>query len=82
MSITLLSKPQCVQCDATKRWLKKHSAPAIEEINIMEHPDLIEEYKSKGLMSAPVVLIRDAMGDIIDFWAGYRPDRLKAHLAA
>ena len=68
MNVIVWSKPNCVQCDATKRYLTKHEVPY--EAREMT-PDMIEEFKDKGFMSAPIV----ATGK--DMWAGFRMSKLE-----
>lgn len=71
MSITVYSKPRCVQCDATKRALKKQGI-AYAEVDMSQEPDALEHVKSLGFVQAPVVV---ADGDS---WSGFRPDKIKA----
>lgn len=70
MSITVYSKPMCVQCDATKRALNKQDL-VYEEVDLTEDPNALEFVKSLGYVQAPVVMAGD------QHWAGYRPDRIK-----
>lgn len=75
MAITVYSKPMCVQCDATKRALKKGGL-AYSEVDVTEDADALELIKGMGYMQAPVV-VTDA-----DHWSGFRPDKIKAMGAA
>ena len=70
MSITVYSKPMCVQCDATKRALNKQDL-VYEEVDLTEDPNALEFVKSLGYVQAPVVMAGD------QHWAGYRPDLIK-----
>ena len=70
MSITVYSKPMCVQCDATKRALNKQDL-VYEEVDLTEDPNALEFVKSLGYVQAPVVMAGD------QDWAGYRPDLIK-----
>lgn len=70
MSITVYSKPMCVQCDATKRALNKQDL-VYEEVDLTEDPNALEFVKSLGYVQAPVVMVGD------QHWAGYRPDLIK-----
>ena len=74
MTITLLSKPACVQCTATKRNLDSNSLEH-ETDDIYAHMDIIAEL---GYMSAPVVLVKDADGTLVVHWSGFRPDKIEA----
>lgn len=70
MSITLYSKPRCVQCDATKRALTKRGI-AFDEVDMATDLQALEYVKSLGFASAPVVVTQD------DSWCGFRPDKIK-----
>ena len=70
MSITVYSKPMCVQCDATKRALNKQDL-VYEEVDLTVDPNALEFVKSLGYVQAPVVMAGD------QHWAGYRPDLIK-----
>jgi len=74
-SITVYSKPACVQCNATYRALDKLGAP-YTVIDISEDPDARDFAMSFGHLSAPVVVVDGIDG--VDNWGGYRPDRIKA----
>lgn len=67
-------KSGCVQCTMTHRKLEGSGIPYVE-FYLEEHPEKVEEFKSRGLMSAPIVITAD------DEWAGFRPDKLDAVIA-
>ncbi|WP_277051059.1 glutaredoxin-like protein NrdH [Ruania albidiflava] len=71
MTITVFSKPACVQCDATYRALKKHGLD-YEVVDISTDAEALESVKALGYQQAPVVF---AGGD---HWSGFRPDKIKA----
>ena len=73
--ITLYSKPQCPQCDATKRWLTKNGTQHTE-LDITDNPDARDYVMALGYLSAPVVVAGT------DHWSGFRPDRLDKLSAA
>ena len=75
MSVTVFSKPMCVQCDATKRALKRKGI-SFAEVDITQDADALEQVKALGYVQAPVVV---AGGE---HWSGYRPDKIKALVAA
>lgn len=70
-TITVYTKPLCVQCDATKRALDK-AGVTYSTVDITENPDALAYIKSLGYAQAPVVITDDAQ------WSGFRPDRIKA----
>ena len=71
MSITVYSKPMCVQCDATYRALDKQGLD-YTKVDLTEDPSALEFIKGLGYQQAPVVIAGD------DHWSGYRPDLIKA----
>lgn len=75
MDITVYSKPLCVQCDATKRALNK-AGIAYDVVDVTEDAEALAKVKALGYMQAPVVITGD------DHWAGFRPDKIKALVAA
>ncbi|WP_124054524.1 glutaredoxin-like protein NrdH [Arcanobacterium ihumii] len=71
MSITVYTKPSCVQCNATKRALDK-SGLDYAEVDLTQDEEALATVKALGYQQAPVVF---ADGD---HWAGFRPDKIKA----
>jgi glutaredoxin-like protein NrdH len=69
MSITVYTKPSCVQCNATYRAL---DAKGIEYqiTDLSEDASALEQVKALGYMSAPVVVTDE------DHWSGFRPDKI------
>lgn len=71
MSITVFSKPACVQCEATYRALNKHGLE-YTIVDVSTDAEALETVKALGYQQAPVVF---ADGD---HWSGFRPDKIKA----
>lgn len=71
MNVTVYTKPQCVQCDATKRALSS-SRVEYETVDLTERPDALARVKALGYAHAPVVVTSE------DHWSGFRPDKIKA----
>ena len=69
MTITVYSKPACVQCTATTRALEAKGL-SFEVIDLTENADAMEMVVSMGYRQAPVVVAGDA------HWAGFRPDMI------
>lgn len=68
--VIVYSKPSCVQCTATYRALDSKGVD-YQVVNLEEQPtEVIERFKARGLMQAPVVITGD------DEWAGFRPDKI------
>ena len=74
-TVTVYSKPQCVQCDATKRELRKRGME-FTEVDIAES-DSAREYVTEelGYFQAPVVVVED--GTVEAHWSGFRIDQIK-----
>jgi len=71
MSITVYSKPACVQCDATYRALDKRGLD-YTVVDISQDLEALEMVRSLGYMQAPVVVAGDT------HWSGFRPDQISA----
>lgn len=71
MTITVYSKPRCVQCDATYRALDRQGLD-YRRVDVTTDARALRYVKSLGYQQAPVVV---AGGES---WSGYRPDRIKA----
>lgn len=71
LSITVFSKPNCVQCSATYRALDKHGL-SYEVVDLSMDAEALESVKALGYAQAPVVIAEG------DHWAGFRPDKIKA----
>jgi glutaredoxin-like protein NrdH len=67
--ITVYTLPSCVQCDSTKRVLKKNSVE-FNEIDLSQDEEAYAMVKALGYQAAPVVIAGD------DHWSGFRPDKL------
>lgn len=64
------SRPNCVQCDATKRHLLKLGLE-FEEIDLTEDIGSYQELVGMGFQAIPVVITEN------DSWAGYQPDKIE-----
>ena len=71
MTVTVFSKPACMQCDATYRALDKRGI-SYEKIDITQDPAALEMVRGLGYLQAPVVM---AGGE---HWSGYRPDKISS----
>ncbi len=69
--VTVYTKPDCVQCDATKRTLNKYEIPFIE-IDLSDNVDVLDRLKAAGWRRAPIVETADG-----EMWSGFRPDRIR-----
>ena len=67
--VIVYTLPACVQCDSTKRYLKKNFVE-YKEVNLADDPASLEMVRSLGYTSAPVVIAGD------ESWSGFRMDML------
>ncbi|MDM2402066.1 glutaredoxin-like protein NrdH [Mycobacteroides abscessus] len=70
-TVTVYTKPQCVQCNATYKALDK-AGIEYQVIDITEVPEAREHVMALGYLQAPVVVAGD------EHFSGFRPDRIKA----
>ena len=77
MTITLYTKPACVQCNATRKALDR-AGLEYDLVDISADDEARDYVMALGYVQAPVV---EANGE---HWSGFRPDRIKglASLAA
>ena len=71
MTITVYTKPACVQCNATYKALDKQGI-AYDVVDISLDDEARDYVMALGHLQAPVVV---AGGE---HWSGFRPDRIKA----
>lgn len=71
MTITVYTKPACVQCNATYKALDKAGLD-YEVVDITEEPEARDYVMALGYLQAPVVVVDG------EHWSGFRPDRIKA----
>lgn len=71
MSVIVYTKPNCPQCEATKRALVKNGI-VHELIDVTVDTAARDRVLALGYLQAPVVVAGD------DHWAGFRPDRISA----
>lgn len=70
-AVTVYSKPNCMQCQFTKRFLADQGV-AFEIKDVEESEKALEEVVALGFKSLPVVAIEGQ-----DAFSGFKPDRLK-----
>lgn len=69
--VKVYTLPSCVQCDATKRFLKKNLID-FEEIKLQDDLQALEMIRGMGYTAAPVVMAGES------HWSGFRPDKIEA----
>ncbi|KEC74718.1 UNVERIFIED_ORG: glutaredoxin-like protein NrdH [Rhizobium esperanzae] len=71
MSVTVYSKPACVQCTATYRALDRLGVD-YDIVDSSQDAEALNRVRSLGYMQAPVVIAGER------HWAGFRPDMISA----
>jgi len=69
MTITVYSKPACVQCTATCRALDD-AGLTYTLLDVTTDSSALETVRALGYMQAPVVVTG------FEHWSGFRPDRI------
>lgn len=74
-TITVYSKPLCVQCDAVKRWLNKRD---IEHrvVDVTKSPDDLAALKELGYTQVPVTFVSNGDPETDLHWYGFNADHL------
>ncbi|MCC9204528.1 glutaredoxin-like protein NrdH [Arthrobacter sp. zg-Y769] len=70
MTVTVYTKPACVQCNATYRALDKKGI-VYQSVDMSQDPEALERVRAMGYMQAPVVVTEQ------DSWSGFRPDKIE-----
>lgn len=71
MSVTVYTKPACVQCNMTYRALDKNGIE-YNTVDVTEDAAALAHIKELGYLQAPVVVAGD------EHWSGFQPDRINA----
>jgi glutaredoxin-like protein NrdH len=66
---TVYTKPNCVQCEQTKRYMEKNGIE-YNTVDITQDQEAFEMVLGLGFRSAPVVITPT------DSWSGFRPDKI------
>lgn len=66
---TIYTKPACVQCDMTKRYMDKNGIE-YDTVDITEDPEALQMILDLGFKSAPVVISDKGS------WAGFQPEKI------
>jgi glutaredoxin-like protein NrdH len=70
MTVTVYTKPACVQCNATYRALDKNGI-AYETVDLSQDPAALDRVRALGYMQAPVVVTEQ------EHWSGFRPYKIE-----
>lgn len=69
MIITIFTKHNCMQCDATKNMMDKQGL-RYRLVNLDQTPEAAEKLMALGYRQAPVVMADN------EHWSGFRPDKI------
>lgn len=75
-TVTVFTKPSCVQCTATYRALKKDGIPH-QSVDLTVDETALDQMKALGFQQAPVVVHTDADGNVVDSWSGFNPTKIE-----
>ncbi|KAA8995478.1 glutaredoxin-like protein NrdH [Affinibrenneria salicis] len=71
MRITIFTKPDCVQCNATCRALDRKGID-YQLVDLTEDQQALQQIRDLGYQQVPVVMTAD------EHWSGFRPDKISA----
>lgn len=82
-TVRVYSKPACVQCRMTEKWLTEHKVPYIHDS--AEDDGVIAAALELGISAAPIVVVQtpdpsSPAGYVDEVWGGFRPDMLEQHI--
>jgi len=69
MTITIYTKPGCVQCHATCRALNRKGI-SYRLVDLLEDQQALDHVRSLGYLQVPVVQTAT------EHWCGFRPDKI------
>lgn len=74
MTVTVYSKPNCMQCNFTKARLDDLGVE-YEVRDITEKPEYLEQVQEMGYSTLPVIKVETVVGT--DIFNGFQPDKLE-----
>lgn len=81
MTITVHTTPACPQCITTKRFLDRRQAQYVTVDLATNETARAYVMDELGHKAAPVVVIQDEDGNVMDSFNGFRPDLLAKYAA-
>lgn len=78
MTVTIYSKPDCVQCKYTKKHLDeaKPNPVPYKDIDVTQDAEAAKVVENSGKTLLPYVTI-ERNGKLVDSWHGYKDDKIK-----
>lgn len=81
MTIELYSKPMCVQCNQSKKTLDKLGL-SYTTADVTEDATAYEFVTAQlGYKAAPVLVIKNEAGEVVNSWSGFQPEKIEALVA-
>ena len=74
-TVTLYTAPRCTDCTAAAQAMDRKRIP-YAPISLAAVPSSLDYVKGLGHQRAPVTVVQDDHGTVLDHWSGYRPDKL------
>ena len=74
MTPTIYTKPNCVQCEATKRYFDNKGV-AYTTVDITQDADALDRLIEEGYQAAPVVNAGT------EWWSGFQPDKIDKYIS-
>jgi len=71
LTVVIYTLPSCVQCDTTKRMLKKIDVE-YREVDLSVNEEAYQMVKALGYTAAPVVVAGE------EHWSGFRPEKIQS----
>lgn len=79
--VTIYSRTTCAYCGMVKKYLGMKNV-AFEEVNLDEHPELIEEIVAKsGAQTVPITMVQDEASENEAIIVGWNPAKLAEAVA-
>lgn len=72
------SNENCRQCEATKFLLDKQGIDYTDH-KLSENPHVATYAKERGWTTAPVVIVTNDEGTVVDSWSGLQPFKIKSN---
>lgn len=69
MIITIYTRNNCIQCQATKRAMESRGFE-FDMVNLDQHPEMADTLRDQGFRQLPVVVAGETR------WSGFRPDMI------
>jgi glutaredoxin-like protein NrdH len=81
MNATVYSLPECVQCNSTYKAFNR-KAVDFDTVDVSKDEEAYTFTKGLGYMQAPVVVVRNADGEVQEHWGGFNPEKINAFAQA